>query len=59
MEKKDIVQKMDTRKCLRAERVGPTRPDSLAAWAYPSWASGTASPSVFAYPLIYMKKRLT
>ena len=59
MEKKDIVQKMDTRKCPRAERVGPTRPDSLVVWAHPSWASGIAYPSVFAYPLIYMKKRLT
>ena len=59
MEKKDFVQKMDTRKRSRAKIVGPTRPDSLAAWAHLSGASSTASPSAFAYPLIYMKKWLT
>ena len=59
MEKKDIVQKMDTRKRPRPARVGPTRPDSLTAWAHLSGASGTYSPLASAYPFTYTKKWLT
>ena len=56
MEKKDIVQKTDSRRRTRPKRVGPTRSDSLTAWAHQSGASGTASPSVFRVPLhIYEK----